>query len=158
MSAAPWIPLTDVAWQHRQVRSEIQAAIVTAKMRHLEAWTALRQGVADRYDERFADTPEITTPVIPEGAQSAWRNYTILVDDRDGLRHHLYRRGITTGTLYAPPVHLQPVYAHLGLGPGSCPVAEAQAERNLCLPIYPGLERDQVDRIADEVLAYLGAA
>lgn len=136
----------------------IQAAIVTAKVRRLEAWAELRCEVAARYDERFAGVAAIETPVVPEGARPAWRNYTVLVDDRDGLRHHLYTRGITAGTLYAPPVHLQPVYAHLGMGPGSYPVAEAQAERILCLPIYPGLERAQVDRVADEVLAFLEAA
>jgi dTDP-4-amino-4,6-dideoxygalactose transaminase len=136
----------------------IQAAIVSAKVRRLEAWAELRCEVADRYDERFAGVAGIETPVIPAGARPAWRNYTVLLDDRDGLRHHLYDRGITTGTLYAPPVHLQPVYAHLGIGPGSFPVAEAQAKRNLCLPIYPGLERAQVDRIADEVIAFLRAA
>ena len=135
----------------------IQAAIVAAKVRHLDAWAALRRQVAARYDERFAGVAGIETPVVPAGARPAWRNYTVLVDQRDGLRNHLLARGITVGTLYTPPVHLQPVYAHLGMGPGSYPVAEAQAERLLCLPIYPGMHRAQVDRVADEVIAFLEA-
>lgn len=132
----------------------IEAAVVAAKLRHVDRWRELRQAVADRYDARFASAAGIETPHIPPGVRSAWRNYTVLVEDRDGLRTHLHAHGITAGTLYAPPVHLQPVYAYRGLGAGSFPVAEAQGERLLCLPIYPGLEPAQVDRIADTVLAY----
>ena len=54
-------------------------------------------------------------------------------------------------------MHLQPVYAHLGIGPGSFPVAEAQADRLLCLPIYPGMTEAQMDRVVAEVRAAAGA-
>lgn len=132
----------------------IEAAVVAAKFRHVDRWRELRRAVADRYDAHLAGVPGIETPKIPDPIQSAWRNYTILVDDRDRLRAHLHARHITAGTLYAPPVHLQPVYAHRGLGPGAYPVAEAQGERLLCLPIYPGMEPDQVDRVVAEILAF----
>jgi dTDP-4-amino-4,6-dideoxygalactose transaminase len=90
---------------------------------------------------------------------SAWRNYTVLVDRRDAVRTHLRARGITASVLYAPPVHLQPVYAGLDLGgPGAFPVAEAQAPRLLSLPIYPGMTDAQVDRVAGEVRAFVERA
>ncbi len=129
----------------------IQAAIVHAKFRHLDTWGALRRAVAARYDERLADVPGLERPHVPPGVVPAWRNYTVLVAHREALRAHLRERGITTGALYTPPVHLQPVYAHLGLGAGAFPVAESQADRLLCLPIYPGMTEDQVDRVAHEV-------
>jgi dTDP-4-amino-4,6-dideoxygalactose transaminase len=133
----------------------IQAAIVHAKFRHLDSWGALRRAVAARYDERLADVPGLERPHVPPGVVPAWRNYTVLVDGREGLRAHLRERGITTGALYTPPVHLQPVYAHLGLGEGAFPVAESQADRLLCLPIYPGMTEEQVDRVAHEVRTFL---
>lgn len=136
----------------------IQAAIVHAKFRHVDAWGALRCAVAQRYDERLADVPGLERPTVPAGLVSAWRNYTVLVDHREALRAHLRERGITTGALYTPPVHLQPVYAHLGLGAGTFPVAESHADRLLCLPIYPGMSDDQVDRVAHEVATFLAAA
>ncbi len=133
----------------------LNAAVVHAKFRRLDAWGALRRAVADRYDAALADAPGVERPGRPAGTTSAWRNYTILVDRRDGLRAHLRSRGITSSVLYAPPVHLQPVYADLGLGgPGTFPVAEAQAPRILCLPIYPGMTADQVDRVAGAVRAF----
>jgi len=132
----------------------LNAAVVGAKFRHVDAWGALRRRVADRYDAAFAEGPGVERPARPAGTVSAWRNYTILVDRRDALRRHLRQRGITSAVLYAPPVHLQPVYATHGLGPGSFPVAEAQASRLLCLPVYPGMRDDQVDRVVDEVRAF----
>lgn len=133
----------------------LNAAVVHAKFLRLDAWGALRRAVADRYDAALAGVPGVERPGRPTGTTSAWRNYTILVDRRDALRSHLRARGITSSVLYAPPVHLQPVYAGLGLGgPGTFPVAEEQAPRLLCLPIYPGMTGDQVDRVAGEVRAF----
>ncbi|MCA1791070.1 MAG: DegT/DnrJ/EryC1/StrS family aminotransferase [Thioalkalivibrio sp.] len=132
----------------------LNAAVVHAKFGHLESWGAMRRSVADRYDAGLAGIPGITRPARPPGTISAWRNYTILADRRDALRDHLRERAITAAVLYAPPVHLQPVYAHLDLGPGSFPVAEAQAPQLLCLPIFPGMRDDQVDRVVDEVRSF----
>jgi len=133
----------------------LNAAVVHAKFRRLDDWGALRRAVAARYDAALADAKGLVRPGRPTGTVSAWRNYTIQVDRRDALRAHLRARGITSSVLYAPPVHLQPVYAGLGLGgPGAFPVAEAQAPRLLCLPIYPGMTGDQVDRVAGEVRAF----
>lgn len=134
----------------------LNAAVVHAKFLHLDAWGALRRAVADRYDAALADVPGVDRPGRPVGTESAWRNYTIGVDRRDALRAHLHACGITASVLYAPPVHLQPVYADMGLGgPGTFPVAEAQAPRLLCLPIYPGMTDAQVDRVAGEVRTFV---
>ena len=135
----------------------INAAVVHAKFRRLEQWGAMRRAVAARYDERFAGRPELERPCTQTGAVPAWRNYTVLAAGRDGLQARLRERGITTATLYTPPVHLQPVYAGLGLGPGTFPVAESYAGRLLCLPIYPGMTEVQADRVADEIGSVLDA-
>jgi dTDP-4-amino-4,6-dideoxygalactose transaminase len=132
----------------------IQAAVVHAKFQRLDAWRALRTAVAERYDALLADVPGFTTPRRTPGDERAWRNYTVLSEDRDGLRAHLDSASIATGTLYAPPVHLQPVYAHLGMGRGSLPVAERLGDRLLNLPIFPGMRDDQVERVAHEVRTF----
>ena len=62
------------------------------------------------------------------------------------------RAGIGAGIHYPYPVHLTGAYAHLGLGPGTAPVAEAAAGEILSLPMYPHLTEDQQDRVV-EVLA-----
>ena len=131
--------------------SDLQAAIVRIKLRHLAAWQAERQVVADRYAGHFHGTP-VRAPVVRQGCTHAWREYVVLVPGRDHVRRVLAARGIGTAMRYVPPVYLQPVYRHLGLGPGSCPVAEHLAERLLALPMYPGLLAEHVDEVAETVL------
>lgn len=131
--------------------SDLQAAIVRVKLRHLAAWQAERQAVADRYARHFHGTP-VKTPVIRGGCTHAWREYVVLVPGRDHVRRVLADRGIATALRYIPPVYLQPVYGHLGLGPGTCPVAEHVATRLLALPMYAGLLPEQVDEVAETVL------
>ena len=85
--------------------------------------------------------------------QHAWRNYVVRVPHRVRVRTRLRERGIATGVLYTPPIHLQTIYRGLGLGPGSFPVAEALARDLLCLPMHPGLTDEQVDTVAAALAA-----
>lgn len=132
----------------------LEAAIVAAKFARLDQWVQLRREAAARYTELLAGCPGVQTPAVRAGDQPAWRNYTILSEDRDGLRRHLLAQGITVAMLYTPPVHLQPVYRGLGLGPGSFPTSEYLGSRLLCLPIYPGITAEQIDHVAEEVRRY----
>jgi dTDP-4-amino-4,6-dideoxygalactose transaminase len=132
----------------------IQAAVVRAKFGRLDAWRALRAAAAARYDELLARVPGLVTPSVRPGDAPAWRNYTVRSTDRDGLRAHLDASDVASGTLYSPPVHLQPVYRHLGLGPGSFPVAERLAATLLNLPVYPGITESQQARVAARVRGF----
>lgn len=136
----------------------IQAAVVHAKFLRLDAWAELRRAVAAQYDALLAGIPGLVLPQVAVGARSAWRNYTVLLEDREALRAAMASQGIASGMLYTPPVHRQPVYAGLGLGPGSFPVAERIADRLLNLPIYPGMQEEQVARVAEVVRAHGVAA
>lgn len=134
----------------------LQAAIVRVKLPYLPAWQAERQALADRYAGHFAGT-RVQAPAVRTGCTHAWRNYIVRVPERDRVRENLLGRGIGVNTLYAPPVHLQPVYAALGLGRGSFPVAERAADELLGLPLYPGLASEAVDEVAGAVLDAVSA-
>ena len=133
---------------------ELQAAILRTKLEDLDTTLARRRAQADRYASGLAgtvlDLPREVGPV-----RHAWRNYVIECDDRDSLRARLAEAGIATNTPYAPPMHLQPVHADLGQGPGSFPVAERSCARLLGLPLGPHLELDQIDEVAEAVRAAL---
>lgn len=133
----------------------IQAAVIAPKLARLYDWRERRQAVADRYAARLAGHPAIQLPVVPDHMRHAWRNYVVKVPRRDAVRAALTAAGIATSVVYTPPVHLQPVYRHLGLGPGSFPQAEAVAETLLALPMHPGLTPEQVDTVCAALLAAL---
>jgi dTDP-4-amino-4,6-dideoxygalactose transaminase len=129
----------------------LQAAIIRVKLRRHKEWQTERQALAARYARHF-DGSAVRAPAVRPGCTHAWRNYVVLLPERDRVRELLRNREIATNALYIPPVHLQPVYAHLGLGRGSFPVAERLADQLLGLPLYPGLPPEHVDEVAAAVL------
>ncbi len=131
----------------------IEAAVTSAKLAKSDEWAARRQAVASRYAARLAGVPGVLLPHAPPHMTHAWRNFVVRVPERDRVRERLRERGIASSVLYSPPVHLQPVYRGLGLGPGSFPVAEALARELLCLPMHPGLTDDQADLVTTELMA-----
>lgn len=126
---------------------EIQAAVLRVKLQDLPASLAARRAQAAAYAKEFAGTA-IDVPQTKPGALHAWRNYVVHVDARDRVRDGLSAREIGSALSYAPPMHLQPVYAAKGIGPGSLPVTERSGARLLGLPIGPHLEDEQIRTIA----------
>jgi dTDP-4-amino-4,6-dideoxygalactose transaminase len=133
---------------------EIQAAILRVKLPTLDAGLAARRAQAARYASALAGLP-LRLPQEREGYLHAWRNYVIEVEDRAALSARLFEAGIASNAPYAPPMHLQPLYAHLGVGPGRLPVTEHFCERLLGLPIGPHLTVDDIDEVAAAVRAAL---
>ena len=148
-------PLRHLAEGYNLRLGAVDAAVVRLKLPHLAEWQASRVRVADRYRARFVGTP-VVPPVVRDGCTHAFRNYVVRVAARDRVRAVLAEQGIETRVYYVPPVHHQPVYQHLGLGPGSLPCAERAAEELLCLPMYPGIPEEHTDLVADALLGILG--
>lgn len=138
----------------------LQAAVLAAKLAHLDEWNARRRTIAGWYAGLFAeaalvggsDAPIVAPP--PAGDAHVFHQYVIRARDRDRLRAHLSAAGIGTMIYYPRPVHLQPALASLGLRPGSFPAAEAAADEALALPIYPELTRARVETVVEEIARF----
>ena len=134
----------------------LQAAVLSAKLRHLEQWSAKRRSNARFYDAALADVPEVTTPYVDPANESIYNQYTIRVDRRDELQNHLKNRGIGNAIYYPLPLHLQPCFAYLGYKQGSCPESERAAREVLSIPIYPELTEGQMNEVVDAVRSFYG--
>ncbi len=126
----------------------MQAAILSVKLEHLDAFNKRRNEIANSYNELLADVPSIQTPHIDAVGQSCFHQYSILTDQRDTLREHLTTESIGTGIYYPIPLHLQPCFEFLGYGAGDFPVSEGTAKRILALPVHPMLTDADVKRVA----------
>jgi dTDP-4-amino-4,6-dideoxygalactose transaminase len=134
----------------------IQAGILRIKLRHLTAWNDSRRECARRYQELMGSADaEIRLPYEPAWSKAIYHLYVVRVQNRDALQKHLAGAGIGTAIHYPIPLHLQRAYAHLGYREGDFPVCEAVAADILSLPMFPGLEYDQQERIAGQVLNFL---
>jgi dTDP-3-amino-3,4,6-trideoxy-alpha-D-glucose transaminase len=134
---------------HNARLGELTAAALRIKLRRLEAWTAARRRVAARYLDGLAEAAEIRLPHVEPWAEPVWHLFPVEVADRDAVRAELGRAGVGTGVHYPTPIHRQPAYAGLGLGPGAFPEAERNAARELSLPMFPELTDAQVDHVIE---------
>jgi dTDP-4-amino-4,6-dideoxygalactose transaminase len=134
----------------------LQGAVLGVKLRHLPAWTEARRRHAARYNRLLAGSP-LETPTEAEWARAVSHVYAVRTGRRDELQAWLAARQIQTGVHYPVPVHLQPAYADLGYRRGDFPVSEALADSVLSLPMYPELTGQQVETVAEAVLAFGGS-
>ena len=134
---------------------ELQAAVLTVKLAHLEAWNARRAAAADRYRDALATTA-LVLPYVPDWAHHAWHLFVVRVPGgapaRDALQRHLHAAGVGTLIHYPVPPHRQRAYADLAFDAAAFPIAATLADEVLSLPIGPHLTAAQQDRVIDAVL------
>ncbi|HUR91543.1 MAG TPA: DegT/DnrJ/EryC1/StrS family aminotransferase [Gemmatimonadaceae bacterium] len=136
----------------------LQAAVLSAKLPHLEEWSAARRRNAAYYNEAFAGLTDVRTPFIDERNESIYNQYTLRVPRRDALLEHLKQRQIGAAVYYPLPLHLQPCFAYLGYSEGAFPVAEAAAREVISLPVYPELTSAQLDEVVAAVRSFFQSA
>ena len=95
-------------------------------------------------------------PVEREGVRHIYHLYMARHDDRDAISKGLSERGMSSAVYYGIPMHLQPVFAHLGYREGDMPVAEACASRALALPMHPHLTAAQAEQVVAAVAEVTG--
>ena len=124
----------------------LQAAVLRAKLPHLEGWNARRRALAARYTQELTRAG-IDAPHVPEWAVPVWHLLVVRVKNRAAVQKRLADAGVSTGVHYPIPLHLQPALAHLGLGAGSYPEAERAAGEVLSLPMFAELDEREIPRI-----------
>ena len=137
----------------------LQAAILSAKLPHLAAWSDGRRANAAFYDQALStleDAGALARPFVAPENESIFNQYTIRVaaGQRDALQAFLKDRGIGTSIYYPLPLHLQPCFAYLGYREGQCPESERAAREVLSLPIYPELTDAQLDEVVNGINSF----
>ncbi len=129
----------------------LQAAVLSVKLRHLDAYNAARAAVAKRYCSEL--TLELIRPSYREDITPCWHQFVVRAEKKKELCSYLTAQGVGCGTFYPVPLHRQKAFheencvnagAHL-------PVAEMISSQSVCLPIYPELAEDQVDTVIEIV-------
>jgi len=149
----------------------LQAAVLRAKLPHIEAWNEARRRHAEHYDELLgaAGAQQAWTPLdernlplrtparCPAPARHVFNRYVIRVPRalRDDLHEHLAERRIQSSICVPRPLHLHPCFAHREQREGELPAAEAAARETLALPIYPELSEAQREHVAANVVGFL---
>jgi dTDP-4-amino-4,6-dideoxygalactose transaminase len=132
----------------------LQAAVLRAKLRHLDGWSAKRLENADRYDRLFRDASlsgEVALPWRRSGDRHIFNQYVIRTAKRDELREYLSKREIQTEIYYPLSLHMQECFKDLGYKVGDFPESERAAAETLALPIYPELPPEHQERVVGTI-------
>jgi UDP-2-acetamido-2-deoxy-ribo-hexuluronate aminotransferase len=127
----------------------IQAAVLLAKLEVFDAELVARNEAAGRYAALLRDV--MATPQVQPDRTCVWAQYTVEVEDRDAVQRVMTEQGIPTAVHYPEALHLQPVFAALGLPEGSYPRAEKAARRVISLPMHPYLTPPAIEQVANSL-------
>ena len=130
---------------------EIQAAVLSVKLKYLTEFTKQRQDIAATYNAELTGVGDIVLPTVHPNATHVYHQYVIRTSKRDQLQAFLGERNIGTLIHYPIPPHLQKAYTELEQRAGAFPMAENLAKSVLSLPIYPGLSRQDVSFVAETI-------
>jgi len=154
--------LREYGWQERYVSAqpgvnsrldELQAAVLTVKLAHLDKETARRQAIAQLYHQALAEV-DLVLPQQADRCTHVYHQYVVRTDRRDQLKQFLQDRAVGSSIHYPVPIHHQPAYAQRLASVGPLDQTEQAAKQVLSLPIYPQLSDDEVAEVARQICAW----
>ena len=136
---------------HNYRMSELQAAVLNVKLKHLEEWTKKRRKNALLYHERLKSIPELVLPTDQKDSIHVYHLYVIRTPNREKLQNYLLEHGISTLIHYPFPLHLTRAYRGSGFNKGDFPVAEKISDEILSLPMFPELTEQQISYVSEKI-------
>jgi dTDP-4-amino-4,6-dideoxygalactose transaminase len=129
----------------------LQAAILSAKLKHLDIWTEKRRGNASLYNEQLNEVDGIVLPLEMVDSFHTFHIFCIRTASREALRTHLHAHGITTLIHYPQALPNTGAYLHLGKTEKDFPISYLLQNEVLSLPIYAELTEEETGYIAEKI-------
>ncbi len=125
----------------------LQAAVLMAKLPHLEHWVERRNKIAAEYTRALSDVESIVLPAAVSEGTHAYHLFVIRHKNRNELSAALKNEGVNTAVHYPQPMPLMPCFSDLGHSADEFPAATRLCNEILSLPIYPELSEEALEHI-----------
>jgi dTDP-4-amino-4,6-dideoxygalactose transaminase len=132
----------------------IQAAILLAKLPHIQTWCDQRIEKSKIYSNLLKDCPFITLPVVRPDSKHTFHLFVIRTKRRDELMNYLKLHGIDCAIHYPTILPLLECYGHLGHHRRDFPIASKYQDEILSIPIFPELTESLIEYIAKQILTF----
>ena len=131
--------------------TDIHSALGISQLKKLDRFIQRRREIAKRYSRAFSDNVFFDMPVERDYVKSAWHLYPIRLKNKylsykTKIFAELRAKGLGVQVHYIP-VYLQPYYQKLRYRRGLCPVAEDFYQKEISIPIYPGMTKKQINYV-----------
>lgn len=130
---------------------ELQAALLSIKLKYLHEWTKQRQQIAAWYDESLKGVGDLILPKVAANATHVYHLYVVRTDRRDELQKYLSENGIGTLIHYPIPPHMQTAYSCEKFMNSKFPLAEKIADTCLSLPVWVGMDFNSIDSVSKAI-------
>ena len=132
----------------------LQAAVLRAKLPHLDAFCDARRVVATKYNNGFANHPNIKTPKIENYSHHVYHQYTLTLEgvNRDTVQQKLNEVGIPSMIYYPIPAHKQKMFEQLGMRNGELKITDWLKDHVISLPIHTEMDEQTQDYIITHFL------
>ena len=134
-----------------------QAIVLSQKLMFLDCWNAERQEIATAYREGLGELKGLKFQASRSGYEHVYHLFPILFEQRTAIMEFLDSKNVQTRVIYPTPLHLMKAYRHLGYEEGEFPNAERICHEVLCLPVFPGMQRTEVDFVIACIHEFMGA-
>lgn len=134
----------------------IQAAVLNVKLKYLDGWVQNRIKNANIYNKALNDIEQLELPQTSKNEKHGYNQYTVKVKDglRDNLKDFLQSKGIGSAVYYPLCLHLQPCFSSLNYKEGDFVNAEKASSEVLSLPIFPELEKEEIEYTIETILEF----
>ena len=137
----------------------IQAAVLRIKLPHLDTYCSARLKVAEYYNNAFASTDKLITPITSSFTSHVFHQYTLVLNgvDRAALQKHLSDKNIASAIYYPVPLHNQKAYADSRYNEADFTITNELSKTVVSLPIHTEFEEDQLQYITEAVLSFVNS-
>ena len=143
---------TEIGFNMRM--DECQAAFLSVKLKYLVDWTEQKRTIAAWYDSRLKGVGDVITPFVHPGAYHVYHLYVLRTARRNELKAHLASNGIATLIHYPVPLHQEKIFTGVARAAGPLPIAESLAATCLSLPLWIGMQEEDVDRVCAGIINF----
>lgn len=143
----------------------IQAAVLDAKLPHLDNYNQARRDAARKYNAALKDVPQITLPKTVNNCEGicdtcdchVFHQYTLKLEnvDRDALVKYLNSHDIPCGVYYPIPLHKQKAYQDNRYNEADFTVTNQLVQQVISLPMHTELEDDQIEFITTKIKEFI---
>lgn len=138
---------------HNSRLDEIQAAILSVKLKYLDQWNTKRREIAQKYLKSFSDLPVSLTEQTERG-KGVYHLFVLRVKERGRFIKYLKEIGISTGIHYPYPIHEVPAFRHLKYKPEDFPESSKASREVVSLPLYPQATNKDVEYVIESIRRY----
>jgi dTDP-4-amino-4,6-dideoxygalactose transaminase len=128
---------------------EVQAALLSVQIKHLDEWTTVRRQLAKRYNDELREIVQI--PTEGSGEYHVYQTYVIKALNRDRLQDFLRTAGVEALIHYPTPIHLQPAFKPHITGKNFFPISERLSTEILSLPLFVGMNEEQQSLVINKI-------